>query len=176
MDGMTAARKLREVDDSVVLIFQTDLQQFAVSGYEVDALDYIVKPLSYPSFSLKIKKAILRCGKKESAEVLVSTAAGYARFLASSLRYVEVAAHTIIWHTDSGNFTSYGTLKEAQSKLNADTFFRCNSCYLVNMNYVTSFDGQDAKCGGDILRVSNPKRKAFMTALHTFFNGRQEKR
>lgn len=53
MDGMEAAHRLRAVDSEVILIFVTNMAQFAAKGYEVDALDYIIKPFAYPDFERK---------------------------------------------------------------------------------------------------------------------------
>ena len=50
MDGMSAARRLRVLDEQVILIFVTNMAQFAAKGYEVDALDYVIKPFSYNDF------------------------------------------------------------------------------------------------------------------------------
>lgn len=47
MDGMSAAEEIRKIDSEVVIIFITNLAQYAIKGYEVDALDYILKPISY---------------------------------------------------------------------------------------------------------------------------------
>ncbi len=47
MDGMTAARRIREVDHAVIIIFVTNMGQYAVKGYEVDATDFIIKPVLY---------------------------------------------------------------------------------------------------------------------------------
>lgn len=54
MDGMTAAEKIRELDSEVVLMFITNMIQYAVRGYEVDAMDYVVKPVEYFAFSQKL--------------------------------------------------------------------------------------------------------------------------
>ena len=58
LDGLAASQKLREIDRSVILIFITNLAQFAVRGYEVDALDFVVKPVTYYVLALKLKRAI----------------------------------------------------------------------------------------------------------------------
>lgn len=52
MDGMEAARRIRDQDNSVILIFITSMAQYAIQGYEVDAQDFILKPVSYPQLSL----------------------------------------------------------------------------------------------------------------------------
>lgn len=60
MDGMEAAKKLRALDRFVALVFVTNMKQFAVKGYEVDALDFIVKPVKYPDFVLKLQRVLAR--------------------------------------------------------------------------------------------------------------------
>ena len=54
MNGMETARALRKVDAAVILIFVTNMAQFAISGYEVDATDFILKPVNKYSFAIKI--------------------------------------------------------------------------------------------------------------------------
>ena len=47
MDGMSAAEEIRKMDSEVVIIFITNMAQYAIRGYAVDALDYVLKPVSY---------------------------------------------------------------------------------------------------------------------------------
>ena len=68
MDGMETSRRLRERDPHAVLIFVTNLAQYAVKGYEVDALDFIVKPVSYYVMELKLKRAVDRIQSREKTE------------------------------------------------------------------------------------------------------------
>ena len=58
MDGMTAARKLRKLDSGIAIVFVTNMAQYAIHGYEVDAIDFIVKPISYYVFKDKLEKAM----------------------------------------------------------------------------------------------------------------------
>lgn len=58
MDGMTAARKIREKDQALGIVFVTNMAQYAIWGYEVNAIDFIVKPVSYYVFADKLEKAI----------------------------------------------------------------------------------------------------------------------
>ena len=55
MDGMTAAEQIRKLDSEVIIMFITNMTQYAIRGYEVDALDYVVKPVEYFSFSQKYR-------------------------------------------------------------------------------------------------------------------------
>ena len=65
MDGMTAAEKIRELDPKVILIFVTNMVQYAVQGYSVDAMDYILKPVDYFMLSQRLNKAVARLGQEE---------------------------------------------------------------------------------------------------------------
>lgn len=66
MDGMTAAKKMRELDSQFVLVFITNLANLAIKGYEVNAIDFVIKPLNYFEFSVKLKKVIDIYLKKKS--------------------------------------------------------------------------------------------------------------
>ncbi len=59
-NGLDAARKIREQDDAVVILFITHIAQYAINGYEVDAVDYMIKPIGYYDFAMKFHKAVRR--------------------------------------------------------------------------------------------------------------------
>ena len=65
MDGMTAAQKIRSLDHEVIIMFITNMFDYAVRGYEVDAMDYVVKPVEYFAFSQKLDKAFARMKKPD---------------------------------------------------------------------------------------------------------------
>ena len=57
LGGMDAAERIRTVDPDVVLVFVTNMAQYAIRGYEVDALDFVLKPVNYYQFSTKLARA-----------------------------------------------------------------------------------------------------------------------
>ncbi len=65
MDGMSAAEEIRKMDTEVVIIFITNMAQYAIRGYAVDALDYVLKPVSYFAFSQRLNRAIGRMKKRD---------------------------------------------------------------------------------------------------------------
>ncbi len=168
MDGMTAAEKLRQTDENIVLIFVTNMAQFAIRGYMVDALDFIVKPVVYEDFIVKLRKAVARASGFGQHEVTVNLLGeGVKRINISSIRYVEVIGHTLSYHTDGGTYQVYGTLKNCEELLGSG-FVRCNNCYLVNLRYVYSVKGYTVYVDGEELKISQPRKKAFMKALNNF--------
>lgn len=164
-NGLEAARRLRLVDKKVTLIFVTNMARFAVKGYEVDAADYIVKPIHYGDFELKLKRIITRYTEADEA-ILVVRQSGFLRLLLREIRYIEVRGHRLMFHTEDGIVEGGGTLAQTEEKLYGKGFLRCNKCYLVNQRHITSVDGYVLKLtGGEALQISRLRKKAFMTEL-----------
>ena len=171
LNGMAAAKKLREIDKNVVLIFVTNLAQFAVEGYEVNAFDFMVKPVSYSVFSLKLKRALDIVRTNGGVKLLVSVDDAMMTISSADIKYLEIMSHNIIYHTVHGDYRSYGTLKKIEKQLEGANFMRCNSCYLVNLRYVTSVKGFSVYIGEDCLQISHPRKQAFLRALNDYFGG-----
>lgn len=169
--GMDAAAQLRRVDQSVPIIFVTNMAQFAVKGYEVDAFDFVVKPVSYANFALKIHRLMGKLAARREGEVLVTQSDHMIRLSASQIKYIEISGHRMVYHTTGGEVNAYGNLKEAEAALDPAIFARCNSCYLVNLNYVQAIQGHTVLVGGDALQISRPRRKAFVQALNDYLGG-----
>lgn len=169
IDGMNAAHRLRKIDDMVALVFVTNLARYAINGYEVEALDYVLKPLSYEAFSLKIRKIISYCEKLDNNSILLTFKNNVRRLKLNDIYYVEINAHNIVFHTSQGEIQSYGTLKELRDKLENKNFALCNRCYLVNLRYVKLIDGYSVIVGGDELQISRPQKKEFSEAMKRFF-------
>lgn len=171
IDGMTAIRKLREIDNNVLVIFVTNLAQYAVNGYEVDAFDFLVKPVSYYNLVLKINRALERIGSRKEKQIWVSTRNEKRLIMASKLKYVEVIKHKIIYHTVDGEVSSLGSLKNVCDELEGLSFALCNQCYLVNLHYVTGIDGYKCIIGNEVLQISLPKKNSFIHALNNYLGG-----
>lgn len=171
LNGMEAARKLRETDPAVTLMFVTNMAQFAVNGYEVGALDFIVKPIIYGQFKIKLDRALKRIGITDDIVLPVKTADGFVSVPASRLKYVEVMGHRLVYHTTDGNVESSGSLYKIESLLEKAKFVRCNSCYLVNPRYVQSINKLTTVVGGDELKISYAKRKEYRTAVAAYLGG-----
>lgn len=171
MTGMEAAARLRDMDKSVTLIFVTNMAQFAVKGYEVDAFDFVVKPVSYSNFALKLHRALNKLNTRRDTEVVISLSDQILRLSASRIKYIEISGHNMVYHTTDGPIHAYGNLKDAEASLNSPMFVRCNNCYLVNLNYVQAIRGYTAVVDGDELQISRPRRKAFVQALNDYLGG-----
>ena len=170
MDGMTTAERIREKDNEVVIIFITNMPQYAIQGYKVDALDYVLKPISYFALSQRIDRALTRVKKKEATYITVAQKGGKKKLNVDKICYVEVRDHDLIYHSTKGDIVTKSSMKEAEDTLGGTKFYRCNRCYLVNLEYVEDFRGNDVTVASDVIQVSRARKKAFMDALNDYMN------
>ena len=170
MDGMTAAEMIRQTDKDVVIIFITNMPQYAIRGYAVEALDYILKPVSYFAFSQRLARAISRMKKREQKALIVPIKGGNIRLDASSIFYIESQGHDIIYHTSSGEHISSGTMKELEETLTPLHFFRGSKWYLINLQQVEGFENGNATLkNGKVIPLSRGRKKEFMEALAQYW-------
>ena len=171
-NGIDIARRLREIDSVVALVFITNMEQCAVNGYEVDALDFVVKPINYYRFSSMMAKALRNIAKRDEKEILVRSSSKIARLPISQIYYVEVRDHLLIYHSTQGNLESWGKLSDIEQELIDYDFVRCSSSYLVNLRHIISVDGDTANIAGNKLPISQRRRKAFYNSVTEYLSGR----
>lgn len=168
LDGMSAAERIRSLDPSVILIFITNMAQYAIKGYEVDAMDFVLKPVNYFAFNMKLRKACRVLRERSTASVLVPADGGTRKLPVSSIRYIEVADHRLIYHSIEGNFEMFGSLKDLEATLGKD-FARCNHCYLVHLKYVDGIQADNVILGQDTLKISRTKKKEFVQRVSDYY-------
>lgn len=171
LDGMSAAHKLRETDERICLVFVTSLAKFAVMGYEVAAFDFIVKPIGYANFSLKMQRLLRHLSAHTEREILVRTEGNLVRLSVTDILYVEIMGHKIVYHMRGKEYVSYGTLKSVEELLDDPLFVRCNKCYLVNLRFVNAIQDNCAIVGEDKLLISYPRKAIFERALADYLCG-----
>ncbi len=170
MNGMEAARRLRALDANVLLVFVTSLAQYAIQGYEVRAFDYVLKPLSYPDFVMKMSRVQhqLRLDEDEP-ETVISHTTGKVRLALRDIVYIESEGHHLIYHMLGGKtYTVYARMSDAEKQYAAGHFSRCNSCYLVNLRYVRRIKGYTVYLEDGELQISQPRKKEFMQAFLSY--------
>lgn len=171
MDGMSAAQRLRELDPTVILIFTTNMAQYAIEGYRVRARAYLLKPLQYISFSMELSDA-LRVSKTAPTDAfLLKGENGVVRLNTEDILYIESRKHEQEFHTKSGVYSMRGTLTELEQRLAPHAFVRSGVSFLVNLCYVTGVDREAVLLGDVRVPLSRQKRKAFLEALTYYIGG-----
>lgn len=172
INGLDAARELRKTDVNVALIFVTNMARFAIRGYEVEAFDFVVKPVTYQHFVIKLSRVLAKLNNEQRGTfIFLNLPEGKKRLAPAQIRYVEVSGHKLTYHTAEGDYVVYASMKSAEEQLNPQVFCRCNNCYLVNLNYVTAIDGLWVTLGETSLQISRSRKNAFVRQLNDFLGG-----
>lgn len=170
-DGLSTARALRKIDEQVMIIFVTNMAQMAICGYEVQALDFLVKPVNYYSLAMKMRNVIALIHRQKKRNIVLHMADGMVKISTDELYYIEVNGHYLTFHTYQGVFQQKVSLREWEEKLKDLSFVRCNNCYLVNLKHVSAVNKDEVKAGGQWLRMSRPRKKPFLQALANYMGG-----
>lgn len=168
IDGLEAARRLRAIDQEIVIVFVTSMAQYAIKGYEVDACDFAVKPVTYADFYMKMHKAVKRVKTEDQDIITFKMAGSIVKISASTIYYVEVIKHDLIYHTVSGEIKSHGTMREVEEKLSPYSFYRIHHSYLVNLAHVLAVHGDTITVNGTEIKISRAKKADFMQRFAEF--------
>lgn len=171
MNGLEAARMIRQSDPNVLIMFITNLAQYAIKGYEVGALDYLLKPVSYYALSMKLEAALRILRRNEDRYLMLPQDGGVVRLPLSRLYYVEAFSHQLHYHTAEGELTSTTTQSLSSLEGELEGFFRCHKGYLVNLRYIDEVRGDTLVAAGQELPVARSRRKALMEALLKHMKG-----
>ncbi|HIT90249.1 MAG TPA: response regulator transcription factor [Candidatus Merdenecus merdavium] len=171
LNGMDSAEIIRKMDSDVVIIFITNMAQYAIQGYSVGALDFIMKPLNYISFEPRFMRALSRVKKRESGQILLAMQDMVVKLDTRQIYYVEVQNRMLHYHTEEGEFVLRGTIKDAQKELEPYYFFKCNYWYLVNLAHVSQVKKNMVIVAGHELEISRRNKTAFLAELTKYVGG-----
>ena len=110
MLGMEAAKRIRQMDNRVMIIFVTMLTQYAIEGYSVGAFDYVLKPVRFEEFSSKMDRVCRMLAHQSTSMTLeVRTKEEIRRINVDDITFIEVSNHDVLIHTDSEIIRQWGT-------------------------------------------------------------------
>jgi len=171
MDGLTAAKIIREVDKNTIIIFVTNMAGYAIQGYKVDALSYVVKPIVYIDFAQQLDKALSKIALSKSAFLLVTVNSEIIRLDITKISYMESIEHKVYIHLENETIAIYNSLSSLEQLVKNYHFARCNSCFLVSLKHVERIEKDVVIVEGDALIISRSKKKNFMNALAEYIGG-----
>lgn len=169
MDGLEAAKKIRVSNSKSTIIFITNMAKYAVKGYEVDAMDFLIKPVEYFNFSLKLAKAIRIQEDENKKYIMLDTSSGMVRVNVNEILYVESSLHYVFYHTLKDEYKVRGSMKVVAETLEKHHFAKCNSSFLVNLAKVDKVVNDDAYLNGTVINISRSKKKEFLDALANYY-------
>ena len=172
LDGMSAAARIRETNEDVLIIFITSMAQYALQGYTVDALDFLVKPISEPLLTTSLARAFRRMKSAEPAYLNMKTGGSFRRLNVADILYAETLNHRVSLHLHRETIAYPGSLRSLEDELVEQGFFRCHSAFLVNLSAIEYIEGSDARIGGVLVPISKHRRKEFLSALARHWGGK----
>lgn len=171
VNGMDAAKQIRVRDDNVVLMFITNMAGYAIHGYEVGALDFVMKPITYYTFSMKLTRALKRAKQQEQKSLLLPLSDGVKKLELSEIYFVEGQSRMLYYHTALGDYVVKGTMQAAENALANFPFAKCNHWYLVNLMHVKEVRKNMVVVGPFELEISRRNKTAFLKALTEYMGG-----
>ena len=173
LNGMESAKRLREINQDVAVVFVTNMAQYALQGYEVNAIDFIVKPVAYFDFALKFKKVLRYVGRNASKPVrLRLSESETVQADSADILYVEVMQHYLVYHMQGGaEYRLRGTMTEAEETLAPYNFVRCSKSFLVNLRRVRTVRAKEVIVGDATLVIGRTRRAEFLEAYRRFIGG-----
>lgn len=171
INGMETAEQIRQTDTNVVLVFITNMASYAIHGYEVGALDFVMKPINYYTLSMRLTRALKRLRQMEKQLILLNLADGVKKLGVQQIYYVEVQNRILHYHTSEGIYSVRGTMQSAEKLLDPQVFVKCNHWYMVNLRHVSEVRQNKVVVGGYELEISRRNRTPFMKALSEYVGG-----
>ena len=170
-DGLEVAHEIRRKDETAAIVFITNMAQYAIRGYEVNAVDFMVKPVGYFNFVQKLEKAMRAAEKRGAQFLMLSNGDGLYRIPASDVLYIEKDRNYLVYHTRQGVFQARGTMQEARERLRGQPFSECSSGCLVNLDRVERIGKDFVLAAGAELPLSRRMKKAFTQDYMDFLGG-----
>ncbi|MCI8513763.1 MAG: response regulator transcription factor [Lachnospiraceae bacterium] len=168
LNGIETAKKIREFDPAVILVFLTNMVQYALAGYEVEALDFLVKPLDDYKLSWEMKRILKKIEESKPFYLLARDNYTTHSINADEIYYVETAQRKLVIHTTSRDILCNMTMHEAEKQLSPRHFFRIHTAFLVNLKYVRLVRENEIMVGDIVLPISRYRKKEFRTVFTAF--------
>jgi len=154
MPGINGIEFAHSIPRQTLIIFTTAYSQYALDSYEVDAIDYLVKPIDPVKFRKAVNKAIVyhsllineekkQVDTVEDEYILVKSDRKYFKVNLEDILFIEGLKDYVIIQMESQRIISRMTLKAIHELLPPSTFFRINRSYIINKKYIDSFDNND---------------------------------
>lgn len=168
-NGIEVAKQLHNDNKNSQVIFITSYQEYAFDAFRVDAVHYLIKPVSDQDLFHALDKAIQWISQNDCKALTIFKGSSSQIIFIRDILYCESIDHKIFIHTTSGSYDFFGTLGALEKELD-QRFFRCHKSYLINMNYVISKKHDTATVlGGGQVFVSRRKQQEFNKKLIQYF-------
>lgn len=170
IDGMEAARQIREIDQTILLVFVTGYADFVFDGYAVQALDYLLKPVQQDRLNAVLHRIKTQLADQTEQFLVVKNADGLYRIAKTEILYVYSERRLLTIVTPLRTVPYYGKLDEAEREL-GDGFVRIHQRYLVRAEAVDQIGKSSVQIGETTLPISRSLKNQATLALAKYMMG-----
>ena len=143
LDGMKTAQMFRRKASDKILIFVSSSREYVFEAYDVEAFQYLLKPVDDRKLKSVLQKAVRKTKKRSQEFIIVSRERQKKKLFLEDIYYFEIKGRIVDVHCTEGIFTYYGQIGELENKLWDKGFFRCHKSYLVNLKYIDGYNRQE---------------------------------
>ena len=167
MPEMSGMEMLDALKPGVDVIFFTSKAEYAVEAFNKNAVDYLMKPITFDRFEKAVNK--LRQNKQEDSKfIFVKSNSVLVKLAVSSIDYIESIGDYVGVHVGGKRYVVHTTMKEAEQKLPSAEFCRIHRSFIVNFNQIDQIEENTVSISNKVLPVSRTYRKILMGRLKTF--------
>jgi two-component system LytT family response regulator len=175
MPDLTGIQLSKLIDPNVNIIFTTAYPQFAVEGFELNAVDYLLKPIAFPRFIEAVEKvkkkktSVKETSNLNNEEYFFVKTDGKNKFRKvklSDILFAESIKNYVIIHTETEQLVTYNTLKNIQESLPQTKFIKIHKSYIVALDKVEKTDNYEVWINGKDLPLGDTYRSEFFKRIH----------
>ncbi len=175
MPKITGLDFFKSLQHAPPVIFTTAYPQYALDGFDLNALDYLVKPISFDRFlkaALKAKEYYeirnhndeAATGKKEDY-FFIKADNKLVKVFFDEILFVEALQNYVTIHTPDKKYITYLTFKSVEEYLPADRFIKTHKSYIISASKINSIEGNDICIGSHHVPISRKKKEEVMEKL-----------
>ena len=143
LDGMKTAQIFREKGSDKILIFVSSSREYVFEAYDVEAFQYLMKPVDERKLKSVLQKAVFKTENHSQEFIIVSRERQKKKVFLDDIYYFEIKGRIVYVHGAEGIFTYYEQIGELENKLRDKGFFRCHKSYLINLKHVDGYNRQE---------------------------------
>ena len=145
----------KTVSENTKIIFTTAYSEYALVGYDVNALDYLLKPITFERFLTAVNKFNINTVNEVEESMTIKSGYDLYKVKYADIKYIESDSEYVIYHTTEKKIMSNQSLKLLEKLLPKSSFLRVHRSYIINKNFVTGLKGRDLLLSEDVIPVSD---------------------
>lgn len=170
-NGVELAKKIRKEDSMISIIFITAVSDFIQEGYEVAAINYLIKPVE----EQKLDECLSRAADKiqnEEKTIIIEVDGAFNRIKQKDILYIEAFAHSIDINIINRKYTVRKSISEIEKELDGKSFIRCHRSYIAGLRYIKKIENNELELdNGSVLPISRRQYANTNVAFIRYFKG-----